>query len=73
MMSQEQLIELLRSLPAVHLDILELARKVTDENGSLDARKISFYYQEIESAVAQAESYAKATKEMVQCLLKLAR
>jgi hypothetical protein len=73
MMSQEQLMELLRRLPTVHLDILELTRKATDESGSLDAQKISFYYKEIESALAQAESYARATKEMVQCLLKLGR
>jgi hypothetical protein len=71
MMSQEQLTELLRKLPAVQLDLLELTRKAVGENGALDAQKIAFHYQEIGSAIAQAESYARATKGMVQCLLKL--
>jgi len=73
MMSQEQLTELLRELPAVQLDLLELTRKSVNENGALNAEKIAFNYKEIESAIAQAESYARATKEMVQCLLKLGR
>jgi len=73
MMSQEQLTELLRKLPAVQLDLLELTRKSVGENGALDAQKVSYYYKEIESAMAQAESYARATKGMVQCLLKLGR
>ena len=73
MMSQERFMEILRGLPAVHLDIFDITRKVIGENGELDPQKISFYYKEIEAAVNQAESYGKSTRETVQCLLRLAR
>jgi hypothetical protein len=68
MITQERLLELLREMPAVHLELLDLAWKLVGEDGELDPQKISFHYTEIEKAIGEAEAYAKATKEMVQCL-----
>jgi hypothetical protein len=73
MISQERLLELLRELPAVHLELLDLAWKLVGEDGELDPQKIAFHYTEIEKAIGEAESYTKATKEMVQCLTNLLR
>jgi hypothetical protein len=71
MISQEKLVELLKSLPEVHPEIMDLTWKLTGEDGTLDPQKISFHYTEMEKAIAEAESYSRSTKEMVQCLTRL--
>ena len=71
MISQAELVDLLKSLPAVHLELLDLTWQLTREDGSLDPQKISFHYTEMEKAIAEAESYSRATREMVQCLTRL--
>ena len=71
MITQQRLLELLGKLPEVHLELLGLTWQLVGENGSLDPQKISFHYVEIEKAVAQAETYSRGTKEMVQCLISL--
>jgi hypothetical protein len=73
MITQERLLELLQELPAIHLELLDLTWKLAGENGELDPQKISFHYTEMEKAIGEAESYTKATKEMVQCLTNLLR
>jgi len=71
MISQARLVELLKNLPIVQLELLNLTWQLTGEDGALDPQKISFHYTEMEKAIAEAESYARATKEMVQCLTRL--
>ena len=71
MIPQARLVELLNNLPAVHLELLDLTWQLTGENGALDPQKISFHYTEMEKAIAEAESYTRATREMVQCLTRL--
>jgi hypothetical protein len=71
MISQDKLVYLLRNLPEVHLELLDLTYHLTGEDGTLDSQKISFHYTEMEKAIAEAESYTRATKEMVQCLTRL--
>ncbi|OBW63506.1 MAG: hypothetical protein A9183_07235 [Dehalococcoides mccartyi] len=71
MISQAKLVDLLKSLPAVHLELLDLTWQLTGEDGALDPQKISFHYTEMEKAIAEAESYSRSTREMVQCLTRL--
>ncbi len=71
MISQPKLVELLKNLPAVHLELLDLTWQLTGDGGTLDPQKISFHYTEMEKAISEAESYTRATKEMVQCLTRL--
>ena len=71
MIPQARLVELLKNLPAIHLELLDLTWQLTGEDGSLDPQKISFRYTDMEKAIAEAESYTRATKEMVQCLTRL--
>ena len=70
MIPQARLVELLKNLPAVHLKLLDMTWQLTGEDGNLDSQKISFHYTEMEKAIAEAESYSRATKEMVQCLIQ---
>ena len=71
MMTQEQLLKLIRELPTVHLEVIDLTRKLVGEDGRLDEKKIAFYYTEVEKAAAQAETYAKETEELVRYLENL--
>ncbi len=71
MISHAKLVDLLKNLPAIHLELLNLTWQLTGEDGALDPQKISFRYTEMEKAIAEAESYARATMEMVQCLTRL--
>jgi hypothetical protein len=71
MISQARLVELLKNLPDVHMELLDLTWQLTGEDGALDPQKISFHYIEMEKAIAEAESYSRATREMVQCLTRL--
>lgn len=71
MIPQARLVDILKNLPAVRLELLDLTWQLTGEDGTLDPQKISFRYTEMEKAIAEAESYTRATKEMVQCLTRL--
>jgi hypothetical protein len=73
MISQARLIELLKNMPEVHLELLDLTWQLTGKDGALDPQKIAFHYTEMEKAIAEAESYTRSTKEMVQCLTRLVR
>ncbi|MDD5702428.1 MAG: hypothetical protein PHU23_10315 [Dehalococcoidales bacterium] len=71
MIPQARLVELLKNLPAVHLELLDLTWQLTGEDGALDPQKISFHYTKMEKAIAEAENYSRATREIVQCLIRL--
>jgi len=71
MIPQARLVELLKNLPAVHLELLDLTWQLTGEDGALDPRKISFHYSEMEKAIAEAETYSQGPREIVQCLNRL--
>lgn len=73
MITQKRLIELLRELPEVKLELIPLVWKLTDEEGNPDLQKIAFHYNELEKAISQAEDYARGTREMVACLISLVR
>jgi len=73
MLTQERLLEIVRQLPEVRLEIVVLTWQLTGEDGQLDENKIAYHYSEIEKAAAQAEAYARDTREMVRCLNQLLR
>jgi len=65
------IIAILEEVPEVYLRIIPLTWKLVREDGTLDDEKISFYQKEIEEALGEAESYAKATAEAIRCLTTL--
>ena len=68
MISQEELIEILKQVPEKRLRIFELAWELVGENGNLDPDKVAFYSEELEQAVFEAKAYSAETAEAVQCL-----
>ena len=65
------LVKALKKVPETRLSIIELTWKVAEKDGSLKPEIVAFHRKEIEQAVAQAEAYARETKEMTRWLLKL--
>lgn len=71
-MDTQGLIRILKGLPETRLRIIDLAWKVTDEDGAIDPDKVSLHFKEISEAAEEAEAYSHATAEAVQCLIGLA-
>lgn len=68
MMEPNELIELLKTLPEVRLKLIEIAWRVTKEDGSLDEEMLAFQHKEIREATAEAEAYESETREAIRCL-----
>jgi len=69
----DSIIEALKQVPEVRLQIIKLAWKVTGEDGSLDVDQMLFHSKELEVAVSEAAAYSSATREAVRCLREMAR
>ena len=67
------LVRALKEVPEVRLRLLELARGLVKEDGSLDMERAAFLGKELEEAIGEAKGYAQATQEMVSCLKQMAR
>jgi hypothetical protein len=72
-MKNSDLIRALKGVPEFRLRLIELARELVGEDGSIDFEKAAFYRQETEDAIKEAQGYAQVTKEAVQCLRQIAR
>jgi len=72
-MNASDLIGALKQVPETRLRLIELARQVVREDGSLDGERASFLVREMQEAIAEAEGYARATQEAVRCLREMAR
>lgn len=72
-MDEINLIPLLRGVPEFCPRLIELAWKVAKEDGTFDVEKATFYAKEIMDATKEAEAYSRDTKEIVECLRKMAR
>jgi len=70
-MGTKEIIRILKEVPETHLRILDIAWKVTGEDGTVDPQKVAFYAEELEEATKEAERYSKETKEAVRCLREL--
>lgn len=71
MITREKLLEILKDLPPVRLEIIDLTWKLVDKGGHLLGDKVSFHYTEVERAIGQAQAYAQDTHRIVSCLKKL--
>ena len=72
-MHTAELIRALRQVPQARLRLIEPAREVVREDGTLDSERLAFFSKELLEAIDEARAYARATKETVQCLKTLAR
>ncbi len=70
-MESHDLIRVLKEIPECRLRLIDLAREMVGDDGSLDTEKLGFRRKELEEAIAEAEAYAKATREAVQCLISM--
>lgn len=71
-MDPSDLVRILRETPQFNLRLTELAWEVVGEDG-LDTTKIAFHAKELTEAIAEAEAYARETKEVVYWLIQLGR
>jgi hypothetical protein len=72
-MNTHNLTSALKTVPESRLRLIELAWKVTGDDGSLDLEKLAFCAKEVEEAVAEAKACAQATREAIECLMAMVR
>lgn len=70
-MDTSELINALRVVPEFRLRLIELAWEVGRDDGSLDPERLTFRGKELKEAIDEAEAYAQATREAVQCLRQI--
>lgn len=69
----DNLIDALKELPEVRLRLIDLARQVAREDGSIDVERAMFLGKELEEAVNEARAYAESTRKAVWCLMNMGR
>ena len=67
------IIEILKSIPEVKLKIIPLTWKLMAEDGRIDISKASYDTTEIDTALDEAEDYARQTGSAVSRLKNLLR
>lgn len=65
------IVEILRQVPEKHLAVFGLAAELVDPDGELDAEAAATRRPEINLAIAEAESYARATRPAVEALRRI--
>ena len=66
-----RVVAILRRVPEKRLRIFELAAELLDEHGGLDLDAAAARQPEINLAIAEAEAYARATRQAVEALRRL--
>lgn len=69
----EDLVRIFLELPERELQIIDLAWKVANEDGSIDQTRALIFMDDIEQARQEARSYATATERAVWALRDIAR
>ena len=64
-------VSVLRHVPATHLRVFELAADLLDADGALDLDAAGERQPDINLALAEADAYARATRQAVQALQRL--
>ena len=64
--------QILRRVPEKRLRVFELATGLLDEQGELDPDAAAARRPEVNLAIAEAEAYARATRQAVAALRQLA-
>lgn len=70
-MNSKELVKILEEVPEFNLRLIQIAREIVDDNGAIDANKMSFCRKEVEEAAKEAEAYIKDTKEAIRCLMNM--
>lgn len=66
------IITLLRRVPEARLAVFALAADLLDPQGELDLDRAAAHQPEVNVAIAEAEAYARATRQTVETLRRLA-
>ncbi len=69
--STREILHILGTVPEKHLRVFELASALLDRDGELDIDAAAGLQPEINLAVAEAKSYARATGRAVEALRRL--
>ncbi len=64
-------VAILRQVPEKHLAVFDLATELIDADGELDAEAAAARQPEINLAIAEAESYARATRPAIEALRRI--
>ncbi|MGD9889892.1 MAG: PRTRC system protein C [Dehalococcoidia bacterium] len=70
---RRSIIAILRGVPATYLAVYALAAELLDACGELDLDAVAVRQPELNLAVAEADAYARATRQAVQALQGLLR
>jgi PRTRC genetic system protein C len=62
------IVAILRGVPATHLAVYALAAELLDARGELDLDAAALRHPELNLAVAEADAYARATRQAVRAL-----
>jgi PRTRC genetic system protein C len=65
------IVAILRQVSEKHLAVFDLAAELVDADGDLDAQEAGARQAEINLAIAEAESYARATRPAVEALRRI--
>ncbi|MCC6175641.1 MAG: PRTRC system protein C [Chloroflexi bacterium] len=65
------IVAILRQVPEKHLAVFGLAAELIDSDGELDAEAAAARQPEINLAIVEAESYARATRPAVEALRRI--
>ena len=68
---QPDVVAILRQVPEKRLRIFELAAKLLDDRGELDLEAAVARQPEVNLATAEAEGYARATRQAMEALRRL--
>jgi len=69
----ERVVVILKSVPAKHLLIIELANQISIKYGQLDYAEVTERKLEINLAIAEAKAYGSHTIQAVDALIRLQR
>jgi len=64
-------VAILRQVPEKHVAVFDLATELIDADGELDAEAAAARQPEINLAIAEAESYARATRPAIEALRRI--
>ena len=68
---QAKIVTILRRIPAKQLAVFDLAAQLVDADGEIDAEATSARQPDVNLAIAEAESYARATRSAVETLRRI--
>ena len=65
------IVTILRRVPAKQLAVFDLAAQLVDADGELDAEAAAAHQPEVNLAIAEAETYARATRSAIEALRRI--